>query len=149
MATVVVEAGERSGALITANFAVDQGREVFGVPGNVFAHSSKGTNRLIQEGARMLLKPQEILEVLDLTRITEQSAARTVLPANAIEAQLFEILSHEPKHVDDIHNQTNLTIDQVTSTLAIMELKGMVRQVGGMRYTAIKEAGVDYAVGED
>jgi DNA processing protein len=148
MATVVVEAGKRSGALITADFAAEQGRDVFAVPGNVLSPQSRGTNRLIQEGARILLNPREILEVLDLTRITEQSEARTVLPANATEAQLFDILSHEPKHVDDIHNQTNLTIDQVTSTLAIMELKGMVRQVGGMRYTAIKEESVDYEVGD-
>ena len=86
--------------------------------------------------------------MLDLTRITEQSAARTVLPTNATEAQLFNALSHEPLHVDEIRNQTNLPIEMVTSTLALMELKGMVRQVGGMRYTAVKENGAEYQVGE-
>jgi DNA processing protein len=146
MATVVVEAGKRSGALITASYAAEQGREVFAVPGNVLAPQSRGTNRLIRDGARILLDPQEILEVLDLTRVTEQSAARTVLPSNAVEAQLFGVLSHEPLHVDDIRRQTKLNIEEVTSTLALMELKGMVRQVGGMRYTAIKEEGVDYQV---
>jgi len=147
-ATVVVEAGQRSGALITAQFAVDQGREVFAVPGNILSPQSRGPNRLIQDGARILLKPQEILEVLDLTRITDQSAARTVLPTNATEAQLFNALSHEPLHVDEIRNQTNLPIEMVTSTLALMELKGMVRQVGGMRYTAVKEDSAEYQVGE-
>jgi len=146
MATVVVEAGRRSGALITAEFAVEQGREVFAVPGNVLSPQSKGTNRLIQEGARILLDPQEILEVLDLTRVTEQSAARAVLPENATEAELFGVLSHEPLHVDEIRSQTHLSIEEVTSTLALMELKGMVRQVGGMRYTAVREDGVQYSV---
>jgi DNA processing protein len=149
MATVVVEAGNRSGALITADFAAEQGREVFAVPGNVLAPQSLGTNRLIQDGARIMLDPQEILEVLDLTRISEQSVARTVLPSNATEAQLFQVLSHEPLHVDEIRNQTDLTIEQVTSTLALMELKGMVRQVGGMRYTAVKESPGVYLAGDE
>jgi DNA processing protein len=146
MATVVVEAGKKSGALITASYAAEQGREVFAVPGNILAAQSRGTNRLIQDGARVLLDPQEILEILDLTRFTEQSAARNVLPSNALEAQLFGILSHDPMHVDEIRNQTSLNIEEVTSTLALMELKGMVRQVGGMRYTAIKEEGEAYKI---
>ncbi len=140
LATVVVEAGLKSGALITADFAVEQGREVFAVPGNVFAPQSRGSNRLIQNGAHPLLDPQEILDVLDLTRVTEHREARVVLPSNATEAQLFEVLGHEPLHVDEVLAQTDLPIDQVTATLALMELKGMVRQVGGMRYTAIREA---------
>ena len=76
MATIVIEAGATSGALITANFAVEQGREVFAVPGNIFAPQSKGPNKLIQNGAHPLLKPQDILDVLDLTRVTEQRTAR-------------------------------------------------------------------------
>ena len=63
MATVVVEAGETSGALITATFAAEQGRDVLAVPGNINAPQSKGTNRLIQQGARPLLKPEDVLEV--------------------------------------------------------------------------------------
>ena len=146
LASVVVEAGKRSGALITANFAVDQNREVFAVPGNVTAPQSRGTNRLIQEGAHPLLDPQEILDILDLTRVVEHRAARTVLPANATEAQLFDILDQEPIHVDEIRARTKLPIEDVTATLAMMELKGMIRQVGGMRYTAVKEALAEYKV---
>jgi len=144
LATVVVEAGSRSGALITANFAAEQGREVFAVPGNVLAPQSRGTNRLIRDGARPLLDPQEILDALDLNMVTEHRAARIVLPSNATEAQLFDILGHEPLHVDDIRAQTDFPIEQVTSTLALMELKGMVRQAGGMRYMAVREAGAEY-----
>ena len=149
LATVVVEAGIKSGALITADFALEQGREVFAVPGNVFAPQSRGPNKLIQNGAHPLLDPQEILDVLDLTRVTEQLEARVVLPANATEAQLFEVLGHEPLHVDEVLAQTNLPIEQVTATLALMELKGMVRQVGGMRYTAIREPGGEYTAKEE
>ncbi|HIE56777.1 MAG TPA: DNA-protecting protein DprA, partial [Anaerolineales bacterium] len=134
LATVVVEAGERSGALITANFAAEQGRDVFAVPGNVLAPQSRGTNRLIQTGAFPLLDPQEILDTLDLTRVVEYRQARIVLPADATEARLFDLLEHEPLHVDEIRTQAGLPIEQVTAALALMELKGMVRQVGGMRY---------------
>lgn len=150
LATVVVEAGVKSGTLITADFAVEQGREVFAVPGNVFVPQSRGPNKLIQNGAQPLLDPQAILDVLDLTRVTEQGEARVVLPANATEAQLFEVLGHEPLHIDELLAQTNLPIEQATATLALMELKGMVvRQVGRMRYTVIREPDGEYITKED
>jgi DNA processing protein len=119
LATVVVEASEKSGALITADFAVEQGREVFAVPGSVFSPQSRGPNRLIQNGAHPLLDPQEILDILDLTRVAAQSEARIILPANATEAQLFAILGHDPLHVDEIRAQSDLPIEQVTATLAL------------------------------
>ena len=78
LATVVVEAGEKSGALITAEFAVDQGRDVFAVPGSILTPQSEGTNQLIEQGARPLLKMTEILEALKLEQIPEkQSVAKT------------------------------------------------------------------------
>jgi DNA processing protein len=144
MAVVVVEAGESSGALITAQFAVDQGREVFAVPGNILAPQSRGTNRLIQQGARPLLTAQDILDVLNLTRVTEQRAIRKVLPSDSVETQLLDVLSHEPLHVDEIRNRTGLSIDQVSASLVMMELKGLVRQVGGMNYVSIREEQAEY-----
>lgn len=144
LAVVVVEAGLDSGALITSTFAVEQGRDVFAVPGSILAHQSKGTNRLIQDGAHPLLDPQEILEVLNLTMVTEHRSARLVLPTDSTEAQLLQILSSEPLHVDDIHAKTDMPIEKVSATLAMMELKGMVRQVGGMHYVAVREPRADY-----
>jgi DNA processing protein len=144
MATVVVEAGETSGALITAKFAAEQGREVFAVPGNILAPQSLGANRLIQQGARPLLDAGDILEVLDLTRVTEHRAARQVLPADENEALLLQALTSEPRHVDDLCVQTGMPVEKVSSTLALMELKGMVRQVGGMNYVAMREPRDDY-----
>jgi DNA processing protein len=149
MGVVVVEAGVTSGALITASFAADQGREVFAVPGNINAPQSVGANRLIQNGAHPLLDPQEILEVLELTMATEHHAARVSLPADAIEAQLYATLGREPLHIDEIRARTELPIEKVTASLALMELKGMVRQVGGMNYVAIRETQEEYQVGEE
>lgn len=146
LGVVVVEAGERSGALITSGFAAEQGREVFAVPGNITAPQSKGANRLIQQGAHPLLSPQDVLETLNLTQISEHRAARSVLPADATEALLLEMMSQEPIHVDEIRNKTEMPIEKVSSTLALMELKGMVRQVGGMHYVAVHEIQEDYNV---
>lgn len=144
LAVVVVEAGETSGALITAQFAVDQGREVFAVPGNILAPQSKGTNRLIQQGAHPLLSARDVLEALNLTRVSEQRLVRRALPADEVETQVLNVLAHEPLHVDEIRNQTGLPIERVSATLVMMELKGMVRQVGGMNYVAVREEQVEY-----
>ncbi len=145
MGVVVVEAGESSGALITAEFAADQGREVFAVPGTIFAPQSKGTNRLIQQGAHPVLHPRDILDVLNLDRVQHQRVARRVLPADAVETQLLDALRQEPLHVDEIRRQTGLPIEKVTATLIMMELKGLVRQVGGMHYVAVREVQSDYS----
>ncbi len=147
MATVVVEAGDTSGALITAQFAVDQGREVFAVPGNILAPQSKGTNRLIAQGARPMLSARDLLDILNLTRVTEQRQVRKVLPADEVEASLLNVLTHEPLHVDEIRNQTGLPIERVSATLTMMELKGLVRQTGGMNFVAVHEEQTEYQTG--
>ncbi len=139
-AVIVVEAGKSSGALITAAFAVEQGREVFAVPGSIYAPVCQGTNLLIQQGARPYLDCQDVLEILNLGQVSEQRAARAVLPADATEAQILVLLGSEPLHVDEIRTQSELPIEKVSATLALMELKGMVQQVGGMQYIAVREA---------
>ena len=146
LAVVVVEAGETSGALITAEFAAEQGREIFAVPGSILAPQSKGTNKLIQKGALPLLSINDLMQALDLTRMGEQKTARKIIPGNEIEARLMSVLGNEPLHVDEIRNQTELPIEKVSATLALMELKGMVRQVGGMNYVAMREEQSDYLV---
>jgi len=146
LAVVVVEAGETSGALITAEFAAEQGREVFAVPGSILAPQSKGTNKLIQNGALPLLSVNDLMQALDITRVGEQKAARKIMPSDAIEAKLLTVLTHEPLHVDDIRSQSELPIEKVSAALALMELKGMVRQVGGMNYVAVREEQSEYRV---
>ena len=145
LAVVVIEAGETSGALITAEFAAEQGREVFAVPGSILAPQSKGTNKLIQNGALPLLSVHDLMQALDLTRMGEHKAARKAIPSDETEARLMNVLSEQPLHVDEIRNQTELPIEKVSATLALMELKGMVRQVGGMNYVAVHEVQSDYS----
>jgi DNA processing protein len=144
LAVVVIEAGETSGALITAEFAAEQGREVFAVPGSILAPQSKGTNKLIQRGALPLLSINDLMQALDLGRMSEHKAARKIIPADETEARLMNVLGAQPLHVDEIRNQTELPIEKVSATLALMELKGMVRQVGGMNYVAVREEQSDY-----
>jgi len=146
LAVVVVEAGETSGALITAEFAAEQGREVFAVPGSILAPQSKGTNKLIQNGALPLLSVNDLMQALDITRVGEKKSARKIIPADAIEAKLLTVLTNEPLHVDEIRNQSELPIEKVSASLALMELKGMVRQVGGMNYVAVREVQSEYRV---
>lgn len=146
LAVVVIEAGETSGALITAEFAAEQGREIFAVPGSILAPQSKGTNKLIQKGALPLLSVNDLMQALNLTRMGEHKAARKIIPADETEARLMNVLSTEPLHVDEIRNQTELPIEKVSAALALMELKGMVRQVGGMNYVAVREEESDYLV---
>jgi len=146
LGVVITEAGVGSGALITADFALEQGREVFAVPGSIFSPRSQGTNRLIQQGAKLVLTVEDILEELNLTMISQHVEARAILPENETEAALLQYLSSEPTHVDELGRQSGLPIAQVNSTLALMELKGMVRQVGGMHYVLAREQRVEYMV---
>ncbi len=145
LATIVVEAGETSGALITAEFAAEQGREVFAVPGSILAPQSKGTNRLIQNGALPLLSADDVLQALDFQRLGEKKAARKILPADEVEAQLMGLLGSEPLHVDEICLQSGLPVAKVSAALVMMELKGLARQVGGMQYVAVREVQSGYS----
>lgn len=146
IATVVIEAKETSGALITATFATEQGREVFAVPGSILSPASRGTNRLIQNGATPLLSPQDLLDVLQLKSVKTHQQARLALPMNDLEAKILRFLNHEPTHIDDVCASSEIPMDQLSATLTLMELKGLVRHTGGMNYTAIHEARADYGV---
>jgi DNA processing protein len=148
LGTIIVEAGERSGALITANFAAEQNREVFAVPGNINSQTSRGPNRLIQQGAKLVLGVEDVLEELNLTMITQQVAVQIALPESEEEATLLAHLSPQPIHMDDLTRTTGLSSAQVGSTLALMELKGMVQQVGGMKYVLAREPGPVYETGD-
>ncbi len=148
LGVVVIEAGERSGASITARFAMEQGRDVFAVPGNINSPASKGTNRLIQQGAKLVTKVDDILEELNLAMVLEHSAVQLALPETPEEASLFEYLSAQPIHVDELSRSTGMASSVVSSTLTLMELKGMVRQVGGMNYVMTREPEAVYKTEE-
>jgi len=137
LGVIVVEAPEKSGALLTAESAAEQGREVFAVPGQTTSIASKGSNRLIQDGAKLIMSIDDILTELNLTRDAAQTRVEVahIAPASSQEQQILEQLSAEPLHIDDLCRLLGLPVATVSSTLALMELKGMVRQVGNMQYT--------------
>jgi DNA processing protein len=146
LGVLVVEAGIRSGALITAGFALEQGREVFAVPGNINSPASKGTNRLIQDGAKLVGSVDDILDELNLSMVAEKTAVQLAMPESAEEAALLPLMSHEPIHIDDLIRQARLPSALVASTLTLMELKGMVHQVGGMKYVIGREPDPTYSL---
>lgn len=147
LGVVIIEAGEKSGALITARFALEQNREVFAVPGNIHSPVSIGTNRLIQQGGKLVMRVEDILEELNLKMVSEQAVAKVMLPETAEEAALISQLSSQPVHVDELGRLTGMPVSLVSSTLTMMELKGMVQQVGGMNYVRLREDGPTYDVG--
>ena len=146
LVAVIVEAGDSSGALITAEFAADQGRDVFAVPGSIYSPASRGTNRLIQSGARPLLTADEVLEALNLDVLARQETVSEALPEDETERQLLQALAGEPLHVDELGALCGLPMSQVSASLAMLELKGRVRQVGGMHYIRAREPQAEYRV---
>jgi len=146
VALVVVEAGEGSGALISADFAAEQGRDVFAVPGSIHSRASRGANRLIRSGARPILSPDDLLEALNMHVVARQEEAAQELPEDEVERSVLEALGGDPVHVDDLGLRCNLPPAQISASLAMLELKGRARQVGGMHYVRVRELGAGYRV---
>jgi DNA processing protein len=137
LGVLVAEATDKSGALITASLAAEQGKDVFAVPGNIFSDASSGVNRLIQDGAKPVMKIEDILEELNITVQAAETrrTAEQIAPADPTEAQVLAAIGAAGAHVDDIARTSGLPIQSVLSTLMLMELKGLVAQSGPMQYT--------------
>lgn len=131
---LVTEAPEKSGALISAGAALNQGREVFAIPGGIFSPGGAGVNKLIQDGAHPVTNVNDILASLNLHMIPQQSEVQAVQPDTPEERTLLGLLSHEARHIDELIRESALPANEVSSTLVVMELKGMIRHVGGMQY---------------
>lgn len=134
---LVVESNLQGGALSTAKFANAQGRTVFAIPGSIFNESSKGTNQLIKDGATMVTAPEDILEALNFGHLEIQTEVQEVMGDNEVEKCLLRVMLNtgaEPVHIDDICLESGLSIAVVSSTLVVMELKGKITNLGGMRY---------------
>lgn len=138
LGVLVTEAPPRSGALITANSALEQGREVFAVPGGIFSAGCAGVNKLIQDGAHPVTGVADILSSLNLYMVPQQAEARAILPENDEERTLLKVIGHEARHIDDIIREAGLPASTVSAALTVMELKGMLQQVGSMQYMLAK-----------
>jgi DNA processing protein len=133
LGVVVIEAPARSGALITANFAADQGREVFVVPGNVGNATSEGTNQLLRDGARIVRDGADILADLGIDG-SGPAQLTLQLPATPEEARVLRCLGSEPVHIDEIAELAGLPGREVAEALLMMELKGLARNCGAQYY---------------
>ncbi len=137
MGVLVVEAPESSGALITANLAAEQGRDVFAVPASIYNTVGRGSNRLIQDGAKLVTSVDDVLSEFNLTvqHTQTRKAVQKVVPANETEAQILELMGTEPIHIDEVVRLSGLPTSVVGSTLTILELKGLVQMLGHMQYS--------------
>jgi len=137
---VVVEAALNSGSLITAAYALDQGREVFAVPGNITSANSRGTNDLIKKGARLVESAEEVIEELrpQLKGVLREDAAvfeKSLPLMTEDEMALYRYLGSEPKHIDTITREKSITTGKALSILLTLELKGVIRQTEGKRFS--------------
>ena len=135
LGVVVVEADEKSGALITTSYAAEQGRDVFAVPGGIFSRTSRGTNKLIQDGAKLVTCAADILEELNLERVAKRAEAQLALPDDDAERSVLQTLNRDPMPIDDVIRRTNLPASVVAGALAMLELKGLARLSDGAQYT--------------
>jgi DNA processing protein len=136
LGVLVVEAGEKSGALITVSFALEQNRDVFAIPGPITSRMSDGPNRLLKQGASCVTCAQDILDELQIGMVSEHVEAVRSLPTDPTERMLLEYLQQSSQHIDELTNLSGLPASTVSAVLTMMELKGMVRHLGGMQYSA-------------
>ncbi len=134
-ATLVIEAGEHSGALITASYALDNNREVFAVPHHITSHTGRGTNLLLKSGAHIALSAEDIYEVLDIkTSPTTTAAQQSNLSEQ--EKQLLKILRDEPSTVDELVLESGIESREIGSILSYMEIRGLIANRSGIIHCA-------------
>jgi DNA processing protein len=148
LGTLVVEAARRSGSLITARLAADQGREVFAIPGSIHNPLSRGCHQLIRQGAKLVEEADDIvaelaplagalLHAIDESETAGESTREISASEDGEYAQLLDVLGHDPVGTDEIVRRSGLTIDQVSSMLLILELEGKIEKLSGGRYSVL------------
>lgn len=127
---LVTEAAERSGSLITANFALEQNRDVYTIPGSIYNKNSAGPHNLLKVGAKIVTSAKDILEDFELESIQKE----TPKGDSVIEQAILDLLLEEPRHIDIICKETGLESTKISSALTLMEISGKIRHLGGMTY---------------
>jgi len=134
LGVLVTEAAEDSGALLTANFSQKQGRKVFSVPGPITSPVTAGTAKLLKSNAKLVYDVKDILEELNLPVRAQKIAARTVLPETKEEEEILKVLEQGARHIDEIVRMTKMETGKIASILTLMEIKGKIKNLGGMVY---------------
>ena len=134
LGTLVIEASEDSGALITAQFALDSNREVFCIPQNITSPTAAGSNKFLKNGAILITEADDIINIFNLQEFTKNSSNAKIIPSNPIEEKILKLLSRKPIHVDEIIKNSGIPSQEVNSALLLMEIQGKIKNTGGMMY---------------
>ena len=138
MATIIIEATERSGTIITAQLALEQNREVFAVPGSLFSELSKGPNRLIRDGAHIVTCAQDILDFFPSANISTSGQSGTIVAnLSAEETSLLHALETEPQDRESLSQVTHLSPSKLAVGLTFLEMKGLIKDIGNGTYRKI------------
>jgi len=145
LGTLIIEGDYKSGAMITTRLATEQNREVFAVPGSIFSAESRGPLSLLRDGATPVSRAKDVMEALNLTMVGAQmDFGRAAPPEKPEERALMGAPTRDPSHVDEIVRVSGLAAKEVSATLALLELKGLVRKVGSMQYVRVREDDAAY-----
>jgi len=136
-AVLITEAALKSGSLITATHALDQNRDVFAIPGNIYNTNSQGTNNLIKQGAKLINKAEDVLNELNLQNAAQYVKTNKILPASPIQQKIYDNLSKKPIYIDELIKKIKLPAQEINSAITLMEIKGLIKNLGGGQYILI------------
>ena len=139
---IITEAARNSGSLITANHAIDQNREIFAIPGNIFEKTSEGVNDLIKQGAKCTTSPDDIYDELNINKtkpVSPQSNRNTSIPTQELSEIEKNIIScmQTPKHIDELVEETQLSLSDVLHTLTFLEIKKIITKKDSSQYALV------------
>lgn len=127
---IVIEARAKSGTFYTVKAALDQGKPVFAVPGQITSPGSMGTNYLIQNGAKLITNVKDVLDELDLELKVDHEAVERSMPGDSFEINILKVLEREPLYLDELVRITSSETSEISARLTIMEMKGLVKNLG-------------------
>lgn len=136
-AVLITEAAQDSGSLITAREALEQGKEVFAIPGPITSATSLGTAQLIKQGAKLVTDPSEILEELNIKAISRQPSAVSLENLSENERKILGLLELENRHIDQICQELKMAANLVAASLVKMEIHGLIKNMGGGNYLKV------------